>query len=88
MKHEKGTRAAATTARAQEENQAGNYYTGPRNRAVTANQRYSMIQTAAYLRAEKRGFRNGDPAQDWFEAEREVDAMLNGADQKPRASTN
>ncbi|MBI5507998.1 MAG: DUF2934 domain-containing protein [Deltaproteobacteria bacterium] len=76
MQHKKETRAVATSIRQQEDNQVGNYHTGPRNRAVTAAQRSSMIQAAAYLRAEKRGFRDGDPMQDWLDAEREVDAIL------------
>ena len=76
MQHERGTRVAASNARAQEDNQVGNYYTGPRNRAATAEQRFSLIQIAAYLRAEERGFWGGDPTQDWLEAERAVDAML------------
>jgi hypothetical protein len=45
-------------------------------RAPTADERYSMIAEAAYLRAEKRGFKGGDPAADWLEAEREVDSAL------------
>ena len=76
MQHERGTRVAATNVRAQEDNQTGNYYTGRRNRGVTADQRFVMIQEAAYYRAENRGFRDGDPTQDWFEAERDVDRML------------
>ena len=36
-----------------------------------------MIAEAAYFRAEKRGFAEGDPMQDWLEAEREIDCMLN-----------
>ena len=43
---------------------------------VTAEDRWSMIATAAYYRAEKRGFVGGDPAQDWSEAEAEIDALL------------
>ena len=39
-------------------------------------EREVMIEVAAYLRAEKRGFEGGDPMQDWLDAEREVDAML------------
>jgi hypothetical protein len=76
MQHERGTRVAATNVRAQEDNQTGNYYTGPRNRAVTAEQRFVMIQEAAYYCAGRRGFWGGDPTQDWLEAEREVDAIL------------
>lgn len=34
-----------------------------------------IIAREAYLRAEKRGF-NGDPVQDWLEAEAEVSEMM------------
>lgn len=43
----------------------------------TAGQRDCMIAEAAYFRAEKRGFAEGDLVQDWLEAEREIDCMLN-----------
>jgi hypothetical protein len=88
MQYEKSTRAAATNHRAQEDNQIGNYYTGPRNRAATAEQRLSMIRLAAYLRAEKRGFRDGDPTEDWLDAERDVDATLVIQDRSPHGSTS
>ena len=39
-------------------------------------ERHRRIETAAYYRAERRGFAGGDPAQDWLEAEREVDAAF------------
>lgn len=35
-----------------------------------------MIRDAAYDRAERREFREGDPAQGWLEAEAEIDRML------------
>lgn len=35
-----------------------------------------MVAREAYLRAEKRGFNGGDPVQDWLEAEKDVNAML------------
>lgn len=35
-----------------------------------------MIEEAAYYRAEKRGFRGGDPVADWLAAEAEIDALL------------
>jgi len=38
--------------------------------------RHQMICEAAYLRAEKRHFENGDAVQDWLDAEREVDLKL------------
>lgn len=43
-----------------------------------AEQRRKLIAEAAYLRAERRGFEQGDPMQDWLEAEREVDQRLHG----------
>ncbi|WP_018953331.1 DUF2934 domain-containing protein [Thioalkalivibrio sulfidiphilus] len=42
----------------------------------TAEERERMIREAAYLRAERRGFQGGSPEEDWWEAEREVDARL------------
>ena len=44
--------------------------------AVTEEERWQMVQTAAYFRAEQRGFEGGNPDQDWFEAESDVDRML------------
>lgn len=41
---------------------------------VTAEERRQMIQQAAYLRAERRGFVNGDPMTDWLDAEAEINA--------------
>jgi hypothetical protein len=35
-----------------------------------------MIAEAAYYRAQQRGFRGGDPLQDWIEAEAEVSTRL------------
>ena len=55
---------------------------------MTTDQRQSMIQTAAYLRAEKRGFQGGDSVRDWVDAEREIDTMLKGTSRNARASTN
>ena len=44
--------------------------------AVTPEQRYKMISTMAYFRAEQRGFEPGWETHDWLESEREVDEML------------
>ena len=38
-----------------------------------------MVATAAYHRAEKRGFEPGHESEDWMAAEKEIDAIL-----KPR----
>jgi hypothetical protein len=43
-----------------------------------AEQRRHMIEEAAYYLAEQRGFQGGDPLQDWFAAESEVDHRLMG----------
>ncbi len=41
--------------------------------------RHRLIAEAAYRKAEKRGFVDGYDLQDWFAAEREVDAILDAA---------
>ena len=38
--------------------------------------REEMIREAAYYRAEKRGFRGGDPLADWLAGEEEVNTAL------------
>jgi len=43
---------------------------------VSAEQRATMIQEAAYYKAEKRNFAPGFESRDWDEAEREVDERL------------
>lgn len=41
-----------------------------------AARRHEMIAQLAYLKAEKRGFTNGCPVQDWLEAEKEIDQQF------------
>jgi hypothetical protein len=43
---------------------------------VSSAQRHRMIEEAAYLRAERRGFAGDNSKDDWLEAEAEVDARL------------
>jgi hypothetical protein len=51
---------------------------------VHVDERQRMIAEEAYLRAERRGFTSGDPAQDWIEAEIEIDRrLLEGKPKKP-----
>ena len=45
---------------------------------ITSEERYRMIETAAYYIAEKNGF-NTNHMDHWLAAELEVDAKLNGA---------
>jgi len=47
-------------------------------RQVSAEERYRMIQEAAYFRAEKQGF-SCDPWKCWLVAEAEIDAKLAGS---------
>jgi hypothetical protein len=42
----------------------------------SANARHTLIAEAAYRMAQQRGFSAGEDWQDWFAAEREVDALL------------
>jgi 2-oxoglutarate dehydrogenase complex dehydrogenase (E1) component-like enzyme len=44
---------------------------------VTPEERYKMIATAAFFRAERRGFATGNEAEDWSTSEAEIDATLN-----------
>lgn len=48
---------------------------------ISEGMRHRMIAEAAYFRAERRGFKNGDPATDWIEAERELSPKLSAADE-------
>lgn len=42
----------------------------------TRQERQALIARAAYLRAERRGFRAGHDLEDWFAGEAEVDQQL------------
>ena len=44
--------------------------------AVSPEEKAAMIAHAAYLRAERRQFAPGNDQEDWFEAEREIEALL------------
>jgi phage terminase Nu1 subunit (DNA packaging protein) len=46
------------------------------NKMSPSEERKRMIGTAAYYRAEKRGFSNGDSIKDWLEAEKEIGASF------------
>jgi hypothetical protein len=43
------------------------------SKASAPEEKHRMIEKAAYYRAEKRGFFDSDPVEDWLEAEREID---------------
>ncbi len=44
-------------------------------RKITAEEHYQMVQTAAYFRAQRDGFK-GDSMKYWIEAEKEIKALL------------
>jgi hypothetical protein len=44
--------------------------------AISSHDRRRMIAEAAYFHAERRGFEGGDPDEDWYQAEREIDHLL------------
>lgn len=52
------------------------------NPSVSAEERQHMIAEAAYFRAQQRGFRGGDPMDDWLAAEREINEVLPSAQQQ------
>lgn len=54
----------------------GSIVDGARAAAITAERRHQMIAIAAYYRAERRAFRDGDALADWLEAEAEIDHIL------------
>jgi hypothetical protein len=49
---------------------------GDSQATVTAEERHGMIERAAYLRAERRGFQGGSALEDWLAAEAEIDRQL------------
>lgn len=44
--------------------------------AISAEQREHMIAEAAYFLAEQRDFQGGDPLEDWFQAQMEIDSKV------------
>ena len=44
--------------------------------ALKPEERHRMVAEAAYYKAQKRGFRGGNPEADWVEAEAEVESSL------------
>ena len=51
------------------------------NKIPKLEERHRMIQTAAYYRAEKRGFSGDGPVRDWLEAEREIETLFKHPDE-------
>lgn len=71
LKNKTSTQKAKVVARS-----PGNNKSTPANRTIdktNKEDRYQRIANAAYRRAEKRGFKDGDAVQDWLSAEMEID---------------
>ena len=64
------SKKAAATASTESKKAASHTLISPR-------ERYQMIATMAYYRAEKRNFAPGNDEQDWLECEQIIDEMLN-----------
>ncbi len=48
----------------------------PKSSLVSPRERYKMIATMAYYRAEQRDFEPGHDVEDWLDCERIIDSML------------
>ena len=55
---------------------------------IDTEQRQRLITEEAYLIAERRNFQEGDPSQDWGEAEKLVDCRLMQSSEPERPATN
>lgn len=49
---------------------------GAKEETITGQERECLIATAAYYRAERRGFAPGQEMDDWIEAEAEINRQL------------
>jgi hypothetical protein len=54
----------------------------PAPEALTEEQRHRLVQVAAYYIAQSRNFQNGDPVEDWRQAEREIDRLAGTGDDR------
>lgn len=71
MTEARPSRKAAASKSADAAKPAANKAAG-KSSGITPEQRYRMIEEAAYYRAEHRAFAGGDPIQDWVQAEAEI----------------
>ncbi|MBP5296989.1 MAG: DUF2934 domain-containing protein [Bacteriovoracaceae bacterium] len=44
-------------------------------KCISPEERQRLIGELAFKKAQARNFQNGSPEQDWYEAEREIDAL-------------
>ncbi len=55
---------------------------GAHQQDIGPEERARMVAEAAYYRAQRRGFQQGDQTTDWYEAEKEVEVILSRPPQK------
>jgi hypothetical protein len=72
---------AASTATAKKPRKAAEVKSMENAATFTAEQRTQMIRELAYFKAQERGFTAGNPEQDWFEAEAEIDRRYGKSNQ-------
>jgi hypothetical protein len=56
--------------------------------ALDPELRARMVETAAYFRAERRGFTPGYDVEDWLAAEAEIESLVGGPASPARTSTD
>lgn len=64
---------AANTAAAKKPRKTADVKSMDNAATFTAEQRTQMIRELAYFKAQERGFCEGSPEQDWYDAEAEID---------------
>lgn len=75
-KASKSAKATLSVTKSTKSSKTSNVTALSTNMAVSNSQRQQMIETTAYLIAEKRGFVGGNSTEDWLSAEKQIDAYL------------
>lgn len=71
-----GQKGASIPPSAPPKDENRNIRAGAGKKPIAAHERERMIATAAYFRAQQRGFAPGHEEEDWLHAEAEVDRLL------------
>jgi len=74
----KADKKKTTSAKKTAAKKAASKSTPPSRLAITGEERWKMIAIAAYHKAEKRNFAPGNDFQDWVDAEKEIDKIMQG----------
>ena len=71
------TKKKSTTVKKKGEKKAASKSKKLSGLEITAEERWRMIAVAAYHKAEQRNFMPGNELEDWVEAEKEIDKLIN-----------